>query len=379
MKQRGGYYLTEDGLMEDDNYPTDAYESSTIDPILHDPIKGQNERIAWGPRDTNKRYYNLYGSNPDEGLIGLEKWITRSNIDPYTREPLPYYVIKHIREIPFRQFKRIIEEDDGEGAEAFIQRGDMKRLTDRNRVELIDQAITVYGAVQVLYVMFQNDLLPPDYFRNLINLIVAENNIPLMNKIIESHDGVNSRFGNIQKPLLSWVSSFDNGTKVDNAVKVIKYLLEKGANPNLLDYDGNTALAYALFPEILRELVKGGADPNMEASTTTQLVQLFYNIDSDMTEQMMDEMINAGFNSDQRPRYRNGMSLLSEAIGQKLEAWEPGYPGFRQGKEYIQILLRTKPSLKTKDNDGKTAMDHAMERGDTEIIEMLKQYRRNMS
>jgi ankyrin repeat protein len=106
--------------------------------------------------------------------------------------------------------------------------------------------------------------------------------------------------------------------------EIIEILLNLGADPNIQDYYGETALMRAVEKnknEIIQKLLDLGADPNIQD--------------------------------------KHGKTALMRAVE-------------RNAKEAVETLIHAGADLDTKDKEGRTTLDISIAKGHTEILEQLK-------
>lgn len=112
--------------------------------------------------------------------------------------------------------------------------------------------------------------------------------------------------------------------------EVVKLLLQSGAEVDLLDGAGRSAVLFASsgpFPETVAVLIEGGADINR---------------------------------------------------ADKAEGWTSLMLAAAEGHQpVVEVLLRNGAEIEIKDNDGDTAIQHASNRGQTHIVELLESWSGN--
>jgi ankyrin repeat protein len=111
--------------------------------------------------------------------------------------------------------------------------------------------------------------------------------------------------------------------------KVVKVLIENGADVNAQDDDGDTPLSNALYQrhmEIIKELIKNGADVNIKVDNG-----------------------------------RTPLHIASDWLG-------------LQNPEIIEILISKGADINARDNDGKTPLSLAKKGGRTEVAEILRKH-----
>ncbi len=145
----------------------------------------------------------------------------------------------------------------------------------------------------------------------------------------------------------------------------VKRLLDGGANPNAVSYDGfSTALMYATFfghAEIAKILLSAGANPNA-AIINGETVLILATIKGHAEIAKM--LFSAGANLDLADN--NGVTAL-------MIATEKGHA------EFVKVLLESGANPNAVDNDGWTALEIAEHYGHTEVISILQNFRPSIS
>ena len=140
----------------------------------------------------------------------------------------------------------------------------------------------------------------------------------------------------------------------------VKRLLDGGANPNAVSYDGfSTALMYATFfghAEIAKILLSAGANPNA-AIINGETVLILATIKGHAEIAKM--LFSAGANLDLADN--NGVTAL-------MIATEKGHA------EFVKVLLESGANPNAVDNDGWTALEIAEHYGHTEVISVLQNF-----
>jgi len=121
-------------------------------------------------------------------------------------------------------------------------------------------------------------------------------------------------------------SSALSNAVLDNRPEVVEVLLKAGADPNMQDYNGNAALIYASRPEVVKMLLDHAANINQQNNNGNTLLHI----------------VARGFR-------------------------------FEHGPEIVKILLERGADLNIRNKEGRTALDEARKRGESEIIELLKE------
>jgi ankyrin repeat protein len=150
----------------------------------------------------------------------------------------------------------------------------------------------------------------------------------------------------------------NNVMTVDNSdPKFVKYLLDHGADANIPDPRGTTALMAAMAPnngyfnthrlvDIVTLLLK--VDVKLESIDSEGKTAINY-IEDTTTSRRLEMLIKAGANINNQIR-KSGITLLMRAASNCAE------------QEYLEMLLRSGADISLKSFEGKSAVDYAMER-----------------
>ncbi|MDR0646656.1 MAG: ankyrin repeat domain-containing protein [Elusimicrobiota bacterium] len=111
-----------------------------------------------------------------------------------------------------------------------------------------------------------------------------------------------------------------------NCMEMLKFLLESGADTNIKDQSGETALFYATSRAAVEMLIKHGANPN-----------------------------------------------IKNRIGQTALMWHSAQFPFAEQKYIIEMLIEAGTKKNEKDKSGNTALSLALKNNNQEIAEILKQ------
>ena len=157
-------------------------------------------------------------------------------------------------------------------------------------------------------------------------------------------------------------------TKKDD---IFELLLQKNADVNVPGrVDSTTKDQTILYVAVARgdeELVKRlldlGADPNIaDSSGSLPLVEAV--VDSDASPNIVKMLLEKGAKVNETEK-ENGASALIFVSQNKLISSE-------KRKEIVKLLLEKGSDKSIKENEGKTALDWAKEKGNAETVELLK-------
>jgi uncharacterized protein len=193
--------------------------------------------------------------------------------------------------------------------------GPLLAAIDRNEIESVRRQLRQGADANGVNASYQN--LTPLYFA------VEKRRHEIVALLIESRADVNLRAGRHGYPPLFAAIENDDRT-------ALQYLLGHGADPNLRGLNA-TALMHAVFinrdPEIVRLLLDHGADVNL--------------------------------------KYLHDMTPLHIVLHR--DHWEGRADTFKERYEFATLLIERGADLAARDEDGKTALDYARERGYAEI------------
>ena len=138
--------------------------------------------------------------------------------------------------------------------------------------------------------------------------------------------------------------------------EVVQILLKGGADPNIQEKDGRSALMYASLnghSEVVQILLKGGADPNIqEKDGRSALVSAYTNGHSEVVQILLEG------GADPNIRMKTGWTVL-------MSACKNGH------SEVVQILLNGGADPNILEEDGWTALMYASQNGHFEVVQIL--------
>ena len=168
-------------------------------------------------------------------------------------------------------------------------------------------------------------------------------------------------------------------------LEAVEFLLKSGANVNLRDADGNTALMRAAdrFPRIVAVLLAKGADPNVKNFRNQTALGL---ASARCMIETMQLLIEKGADPNQTHVGFARMSIKSDASQQGLpgkrggrvegvEATPLAFAASRGCEAGVRLLLAAGAGVNTIDSLGYTPLDHAIETGGETVQSMLRRAR----
>ena len=141
--------------------------------------------------------------------------------------------------------------------------------------------------------------------------------------------------------------------------EIISLLLDRGAKIDTQDHTGRTGLHYAIslkHKDIVKLLLQRGADPNLkDHNGRTALYYAVWEADKDMIKLLLNNRANPNLKD------KDGETLLHFLISDK-------------NTDLIKLLLEAGADPNLKDKYHQTALHRAINVGDLNIIELLKSY-----
>lgn len=138
----------------------------------------------------------------------------------------------------------------------------------------------------------------------------------------------------LEQAIKSYFTRYDDDEEdsYQRTLKIMKYLLDAGANVNYLSHEG-TALTEAVktkYPELVKMLLKRGADPNVSPLIIHKI--------NYKNPEIVQALINAGIDLSMRSWI--GKTVLDEARKILKEAWDPSEkPKIEQSVRIIEKAL----------------------------------------
>jgi hypothetical protein len=120
----------------------------------------------------------------------------------------------------------------------------------------------------------------------------------------------------------------------------VRFLLQKGADPNVRDNNGTTALQIATrlgFIEGVEELVKGGAEVNVsDASGETPLMSAVHQRNIDLVRRLLAEGADPDLNDNSGRSARDYMELMNQntLLAREFAAADEAREGSPGGEQY---------------------------------------------
>lgn len=152
---------------------------------------------------------------------------------------------------------------------------------------------------------------------------------------------------------------------------IFKILLEKGADVNVpgrIDSETNdqTVLYVSVAranEELVRQLLERGANPNIADSVgALPLVEAV--VDSDANSNIVKMLLEKGADVNKAEKESGATALIFAAQNKQISS------GLR--KELVKLLLEKGADKSIKEKKGKTALDWAKEKNNSEVLELLK-------
>jgi len=204
---------------------------------------------------------------------------------------------------------------------------------------------------------------------------------------------INNRYGKTKRTLLSL--AIEIYTQKNDLEAVVKYLVDKGANPNIQNIAGWTALHYAAFmgqPRVVKYLIDNGADVNIKNNIGLTAAQITKN-NGLLKGQKKEANVNIG-NKYGVPTYNGTLTgpprLISpRLISQRLKSPRLKIPIliFKDSNNFSGITLHIAASMgnlglvrdlveqgadiNKKDEFGHTALYSAADGGHLDVVDYL--------
>ncbi len=175
-----------------------------------------------------------------------------------------------------------------------------------------------------------------------------------------SNQNIKSKNSMINKQELSAGNSALNMAIIQKDSAIVKLLLQYGADPNILNYDGRTSLMYAVEKEsmdIVKNLLKYKADPNKthNKNRLNALHMAVLQRNKDIVELLLK------YDADPNQKDSTGWTSLMKAVK-------------KTHTKIAKLLLDHGAKINEQENRENTALHQAVSNQDKEMVELLLEY-----
>jgi ankyrin repeat protein len=220
-------------------------------------------------------------------------------------------------------------------------------------------------------------------------------NLEEVKKLIAQGADVNYQDENGRNVLMYAVLAPFGHYPTEKIKQIIKILTDEEVDVNKTDKEGNTALIIVMSEwsdydainnekvELIDILVSLGANvnaTNKKGETALMSIHLEDYTDYDL---IVKKLLSVGANIN--AKNNEGRNVLMDFVGkidekkaalteEDSDIYEPDqYPSINKVKSFLKTLISNGADINAKDNTGKTALEIAKEKGNTEIVKILKQ------
>lgn len=219
--------------------------------------------------------------------------------------------------------------------------------------------------------MLMGFLIPSTFYSQDLMQVVQLNDIPTVMRLVENGADINQTDSMGFTPLhvAAW-----NGY-----VELTEYLLQKGANPNVLSQSGNTPLKFA-NPDITKLLLRYGALTNNTAPPVPELryTPNVYIESSSPRPRVINRVVSNFIAGSSYPeKSYNILKKLSLEESLKVHNWDKNgnnslHRAAQSGNlERVKLLVKSGIDPNSRNNNGDTALRFAAENGHLEVIQYL--------
>lgn len=223
----------------------------------------------------------------------------------------------------------------------------------------------------IVLLMLMGFSIPSTFYSQDLIQVVQLNDIPTVMLLVENGADINQtdRMGFTPLHIAAW-----NGY-----VELTEYLLQKGANPNVLSQSGNTPLKFA-NPAITKLLLRYGALTNNTAPPVPELryTPNIYTESSSPRPRVINRVVSNFIAGSSYPeKSYNILKKLSLEQSLKVHNWDKNgnnslHRAAQNGNlERVKLLVKSGIDPNSRNNNGDTALRFAAENGHLEVIQYL--------
>lgn len=223
----------------------------------------------------------------------------------------------------------------------------------------------------IFSLMLMGFLIPSTFYSQDLMQVVELNDIPTVMRLVENGADINQtdRMGFTPLHVAAW-----NGY-----VELTEYLLQKGANPNVLSQSGNTPLKFA-NPAITKLLLRYGAFTNNTAPPVPELryTPNVYIESSSPRPRVINRVVSNFIAGSSYPeKSYNILKKLSLEESLQVHNWDKNgnnslHRAAQAGNlERVKLLIKSGIDPNSRNNNGDTPLRFAAENGHLEVIKYL--------